>query len=133
MPVYDEAGRGRKSCPNCNHYVGARSAKCEQCGHSFGTTEVVVRHSLPTDIRQVGIPAGECPVTLKGTDTETVLEWADKVRDAFLGRRQNLQVSGLVYFARYFFDINGPEFKTVKATLVENFTEGNPEDEGNEF
>ena len=30
----NEGGRGKKQCPKCQAYLGARQAKCE-CGHEF--------------------------------------------------------------------------------------------------
>ncbi len=138
MPVYTEAGRGRKECPKCHSYVGARSAQCEKCGAEFGastrTVADAVGRPLAHGIMRVGIPSGECPVELKGIDTETVLTWAHKVRAIFDARHQFLEVSGLVYFARFFYDINGISYKHVRDTLRTHLAEAaSPEDEGNEF
>lgn len=72
---------------------------------------------------RVGVPAGECPVVLRGTDTETVLEWAAKVQSVFESRRQKLEVEGLIYFARHFYDINGPQYKVVRRCLLDHLCE----------
>lgn len=34
IKTYDEPGKGKKHCPECKKYVGARNATCA-CGHNF--------------------------------------------------------------------------------------------------
>lgn len=35
MPVFDTGGRGRKQCPECEKFVGARASDCPNCDFNF--------------------------------------------------------------------------------------------------
>jgi hypothetical protein len=71
----------------------------------------------------VRIPAGACPVPLKGRAPEIVVAWAERVRAAFEAQRQYLMVEGLIYFTREFYDFNSPEYQEVKAVLLTTFAD----------
>lgn len=153
MPTYTEAGRGRKQCPKCKVYVGVRSNVCEGCGNSFESSASHV-HVTPQSgdspsgkvatsdshihipprrnghLGQIGIPAGECPVKLKDTDTATVRAWAEKVKEHYLANeRKTIATSGLIYYAREFYDCHSSEFKKVKQELLTLYPEVQGSDE----
>lgn len=96
--------------------------------------------NIPTDSRRTTIapqepmrhygggvittPAGAPPVVPKGykngwpegpASDEVVVEWAEAVMDAGSGR---YAPQAVVYWARYFWDINGPEFSRVRDLIV---------------
>lgn len=119
--TFKEGGRGRKQCPNCKLYIGARLAKCA-CGHEFSkkqtapkadpkpsdapapkpTQEIlprvipVDRHSYPNGT--VCVPAGKPPVNLTGSDERSVLKWAEEMRAVWEKRGQLLSAEALFYF-----------------------------------
>ena len=59
MAIHNEPGRGRKQCTSCQKYVGVRSHSCENCGHSFGSSEVrgVSSFRLSTNRSEPVVPA----------------------------------------------------------------------------
>jgi hypothetical protein len=72
-------------------------------------------------VRVVHTPAGRCPVKLKETDHDSVLEWAQLVMEH--GRTNNLNYlpSALVFFAQQFYNIFTEDYKTVKNHLIDIF------------
>ena len=46
IKTYDEGGRGKKQCPSCEKYVGARNAVCA-CGHEFKKVTSVTASPVP--------------------------------------------------------------------------------------
>lgn len=74
--------------------------------------------------RNIYAPAGDCPVRPRGykadkwdepfTD-EVVKEWAQEVYDS----GQPYLPQAVVYFARFYWDINGPEFNRVRSLILE--------------
>lgn len=131
-----------KSCPACKKQVGPRTKKCE-CGHVFASTEGVAASGQsmtldPFDKRvaeSVGAvkdilakaerSSGKAPpATPKGykdgwpdgpASDEVVTEWAYNVMDTGGGK---YAPEAVVYWARYFWDINGPEFRRVRELIV---------------
>jgi hypothetical protein len=99
---YEEGGRGKKQCPACRLYVGARMHECP-CGHQFqaGTTVVARRsyeglkgmaqyyareHAASNAASRYGArtvlftPAGKAPIAIKKVTLEGVKEWAEEIR-----------------------------------------------------
>jgi len=146
IKTYDDGGRGKKQCPACKKYIGARNAICA-CGHEFskapatqpvqpksvGAAAAPVRrvqeaeqpqeytpgrHVLCTVRGRTEVPAGACPIKLTGTDIQTVEEWAEKVRIYCQRERsQWMMLSALKYYAREFYDIFGPDYAEISKNL----------------
>ena len=73
---------------------------------------------------KIATPAGECPVKPKGykenwpdgpASDEVVQNWAIDV-DAFGEGRY--AVDAVIYFARYFWNINGPEYHRIRELII---------------
>lgn len=64
------------------------------------------------------VPAGACPFKLTGTDFDTVKSWCTKVVESAFRQHQQIAPSGLIYYARHFFGIFGPEYQTVKEHIL---------------
>ncbi|CAE7860173.1 ruvB [Symbiodinium microadriaticum] len=147
IKTYDEGGRGKKQCPSCQKYVGARNAVCA-CGHEFNKPKpkpaprsvgaaaaplirqpepeveqeyTPGRHVFCTVRQRTAIPAPAtqpCPHKLESTDIAAVEEWAEKVRISCQREYgQWMMVSALRYYASGFYDVFSEEFETVKAHL----------------
>jgi hypothetical protein len=131
--IYDEGGLGRKECPSCHKFVGVRVPQCA-CGHFFKKADKPAKpeppkvvhvepEETPQKVRRIGgmiiaVPAGECPIKLRGVDRESVETWADEVRNTFSERNEHLTVNGLCYYSRQFYEFHSAEYKTVKAELA---------------
>jgi hypothetical protein len=139
-----EGGKGYRQCPSCELYVPIITAQCK-CGHTFVKTEkkaVVppseIKVSLATvpdfierkesrplwdGITRISVPAGECPVTLRSTLKEDVLEWADKVRVSYRTKSQIISDEGLTYFLRRMYDFQTPEYANCRNYILNSLTE----------
>lgn len=141
--VYDEGGKGRKQCPSCKKYVPGVRKQCV-CGHTFVPKtkgpEVPPEPKEPREPRateprgeprepsysdprllRVSTPAGACPHKLKSMEWDDVQEWAELVRAAGRETGRFYTVSALIYFVRHTYDINSPEYQTVKGVLLEMY------------
>lgn len=100
MKTYNEPGKARKQCPNCNVYVHVRSIMCV-CKHVFrkpkneadlsnreatlnGYQEVDKQHSSSTikyssQAKTVTTPAGECPYQIMGESKSDIFNWCDNI------------------------------------------------------
>lgn len=131
VKTYDEGGRGRKQCPSCEKYVGAVTKVCV-CGHEFNSKSKAPKGRQPDSepepsqprrtnydprLLRISTPAGECPHKLKGTDCDTVQEWAEQVRAAGRENGRYYTVHALVYFVRHFFDLGSPEHAAARESL----------------
>lgn len=129
VTTYEEGGLGKKKCPACQKFVGIRVRVCA-CSHEFvsapkptpppkpAPVKPEVKAPKPARIiasppatrsgiraRIVSIPAGECPVKLKGTDEGQVHDWITRLLDACLEQSQRLTVEAVKYFVRQFHDL----------------------------
>lgn len=65
------------------------------------------------------IPAGEPPVKLPdGADEEEIKEWAFAVVDAGRLKGVTYLPEAVVYWVRFFFDINGPDYARVRDLIL---------------
>lgn len=138
--TFKEGGRGRKQCPACKLYIGARVAKCA-CGHEFLKKESapkadpkpsdapapkptqetlprvipVDRHSYPNGT--VCVPAGKPPVNLTGSDEGAVLKWAEEMRAVWEKRGQLLSAEALFYFVMMYYDGKGEDLKEARPRI----------------
>lgn len=71
--------------------------------------------------RVVHTPAGPCPIKLKETDYDSVLEWAQLVMENGRANNLNYLPSALVFFAQQFYNIFTEDYKTVKNHLINIF------------
>ena len=143
IKTYEEGGKGKKQCKNCKKFVGIRSSVCA-CGTSFNValklSETPEKASLPTTVAMPDIqsgfklsicerksrilaPAGNCPHRLSGTDPESIDEWVVKVRNTFAAKRDFLTMKGVIYFVRHFYNMDSPEYKTVKEHIVRTLSD----------
>lgn len=76
----------------------------------------VFRHR---NLRQVSVPAGTCPIPLKGTDDVTVATWARGVVQHFIKEGAQMLPTALIYFVRHSYDILGPEYKEVERLILD--------------
>jgi hypothetical protein len=146
--------KGKKTCPKCKAENGLRTQKCV-CGHEFSksvslpnvASETVPIEKNISDVnkssfsrRIIYAPVGDCPVKPKGyknnkfedswTD-EVVRNWAMDVYN-FCG---SYRPEAVIYFARFFWDINGPDFEKIRGLIVETLIpkkSHESEDESNE-
>lgn len=122
--------------------VERTSGKLVNASHALPPVTVTFQkaESVPTDARRTTIanqqplrhygggaittPAGAPPCTPKGykdgwpdgpASDEVVTEWAYNVMDTGGGK---YAPEAVVYWARYFWDINGPEFRRVRELIV---------------
>ena len=101
--------KGSKTCSSCGTITGPRSFTCPKCKTPFkmatrsalaakaGKKKVkktrrgkkspsassdvdVPTNYVPSKLTTIAIPAGECPVKLKGLTEEDVIQWAKAVR-----------------------------------------------------
>lgn len=72
-------------------------------------------------VRVVHTPAGSCPVKLKETDYDSVLEWAQLVMENGRANNLNYLPSALVFFAQQFYNIFTEDYKIVKNHLINIF------------
>jgi len=128
----NEPGRGKKLCPNCQNYIGVRTAKCS-CGHEFvvkttiksETTSHSASPNTPSrpnscSLRSVESPAGRCPVAPTNlVSDEAIQNWAKSVLDNGLEDGIMYSTRAVVYFIREFWGVNTPEYKKVKGLVYE--------------
>lgn len=108
MEAYDEPGKLRKQCSACNKYVHVKSRVCV-CGQEFPKTEKKTEPAEPTPLpsktlRRVATPAGDCPLKLTGTDSDTVDNWAQRL--IIHGQKEGLDFTtkALKYFVRHIYE-----------------------------
>jgi len=72
----------------------------------------------------IAIPAGKCPVKLKTTEHNDVIEWAEEVIS--VGRTNNVTYlpEALVFFAQQFFNIFSEDYKKVKEIICSYYNSG---------
>jgi len=87
---------------------------------------------------RVSTPAGECPVKPKGykdkwpdgpASDEVVQDWAVDVYNHGQGR---YAIDAVIYFARYFWDINGQEYPRIRDRIVKTLQPSRPSDHESE-
>jgi len=126
IKTYDKPGKGRKQCPECSKYIGARQHNCA-CGHEF--TKADLKTPKPTEkidentlsfLSKIGknisdvvvdVPSGSCFFKLKGRSQEDVTSWCDQVlwRGKSFGKIYT--ANAMKYFLRESVGINDPGFK----------------------
>lgn len=129
----DTPGRGKKFCPDCENYVGAKTLKCH-CGYEF---EKGVKHVPPRElskeeiatknfVKQVGrklyiisTPRGPCPIKLDGLTQEDIEKWADAVIEHGLQNDITYLPRALRYWLRDFVDIHSQNYAIAKRILLE--------------
>ena len=145
MKLQNGGGKGRKQCPSCKKYVGVRTLTCD-CSHEFGVAkpkssgvvkpiaskkpkleepeepeeeeEEEEEDAQPEGrVRRIWTPAGGSPARLGGTSREEVHCWAEKVRKSGFNKGLHYLVQAVLYWAREFYDINGPDYQIVRAHL----------------
>jgi len=68
-------------------------------------------------VRRIWTPAGGSPAKLGGTSREEVHCWAEKIRKSGFNNGLHYLVQAVLYWAREFYDINGPDYQIVRAHL----------------
>lgn len=66
----------------------------------------------------IHIPAGACPVPLKGADAESIYSWADRVREHYETLGNRITPRGLLYHARDFYTYGTSEYEAVREILL---------------
>jgi hypothetical protein len=135
IQTYDEGGRGRKQCPKCKKYIGARNVICA-CGYEFkgkGQDKVaeVCEESVQTKAARihlsaidcksvVWVPAGKPPVQLNGTDESDLVNWTYDIRRAYADKNNAyLSLNALKYWLRNGYNLSEQEIKVAQANLVQ--------------
>lgn len=138
IKTHDEPGRGRKLCPQCKKYLGARMGVCV-CGHKFEKSTKKKKEKIPqpTPVKNVTrikngetvtynprqiiltTPAGLCPYKLEETDRDSVNEWAEKIRVKGHVSSRLYTVNALIFYLNQFFKRNSEEHKLAKCHLQE--------------
>lgn len=129
ITTYDEPGKGRKQCPDCKKYVGARQSNCA-CGHKFKPEDKKTRkpqeetdpmiaafvHKTGKSHRErvVDFPSGSCPAKLTDTSKEGVDDWCNQV--LWNGRNKGLiyTPNAMTYFLRHYVSVYDPQYKELK-------------------
>lgn len=124
-------GRGKKYCPKCTNYIGARQKICN-CGFEFNgqtfkppqelTAEQLAEQAyaikhLSEKCRLIYTPSGKCPVKLLSLSEEDIYDWCDSVIDLGLKNRLLYYTTALIYWLREFVDINSVEYKLARKTV----------------
>jgi hypothetical protein len=66
------------------------------------------------------IPAGECPVKLKGVEREDVWNWCRGLQEHYLAKSECLSPEGMAYFVNYcFYNSTTKEYKKVAGYIHE--------------
>jgi hypothetical protein len=141
MAVSDTPGRGKKLCPNCQKYIGARSAKCENCGTEFSIKTAIdsepkiEEHNSSTSMSRMFIqgfrkvaypgvmPNDQQPPRLKGTSKAEVQAWMPKVMAWGHERQVDLMPSALRYLVRGVYDYKSAEYQEVCSRLNDSYDE----------
>lgn len=120
-------GPGKKNCPGCSEYIGARCKVCPLCNYNYETKTKEVPKAAPThylrpknviesdawpntigaeadNIRcyKVLYPSGLCPIELKDFTPIKVKKWANAVSDKMAAKGQLMTPEALFYFAKKF-------------------------------
>jgi hypothetical protein len=136
-----------KVCGQCKKQCGPRTQVCS-CGFSFGSPKdqsdikekpviqnssaelakpKIVRpdtSSKPSVFQKIGTPAGKCPVVPEGykrdwpdgqASDDCISNWAINTYQLFNGR---MTIEAVVYYARQFWDYNGPEYRNRVLGLI---------------
>jgi hypothetical protein len=142
MKTFNEPGRGRKQCPECNKYVAARSHSCV-CGRNFvngETTEIRLQEEqdewkdpsfdyIPYALalcfgkgRLVRTPSGQCPIKLVGMNQESVNNFCLNIIS--YGSQQGIlyMPQAIKYFIRQQYDVNSRKYERF-CELVDNWVE----------
>lgn len=105
IKTYEEAGPRRKQCPACSAYLSKNAPECV-CGEKFKIeeqTDVPVFHdSVEIEAgkwagaygwseNNLIVPAGKCPVNLKGKDKDSIQRWVDEIVE--LGYRRTFNMA----------------------------------------
>lgn len=126
--------KGSKTCTNCKAEVaGPRTKVCPSCGTEFAFANQVriigengepvlidsseatrmvfsypdgYQYPETTELLHVSIPAGPCPIPLRGTEDgsfpsdDKVIDWAGDVRQEMINKGMYLRNKALIYWAR---------------------------------
>lgn len=89
--------------------------------------DATIAQSVTGAVRVTRIPAGECPVKLKGVDKDTVFKWCDDIQDFFKHKDNSfIATEGLAYFVHHnFYDplTNDEEYYTVLSFIMDWYDE----------
>ncbi len=132
-----------KNCPKCSHEfgmkvvrlakplseiehksslpVGARAMPPELPADNLPARAEVDLPSIkhPLGIDTISTPGGACPINLKGTEKEIVIDWIEKVSKFCLEKRhERLLPSALQYYVRYFYDIHSESEKYAQVCKI---------------
>lgn len=69
----------------------------------------------------IAIPAGKCPVKLKSSEYDAVIEWAEDIISVGRGNTTTYLPSALIFFAQQFFSIFSNEYKTVSKHIEDRY------------
>ncbi len=125
VPTYSEGGRGRKECPACKKFVGARVHDCA-CGHNFveGETKTnVAKQAEPIDrdislfatnfgseVRTICYTPSDCSrlkVKLTDLSANGIVLFCDSVIDEYLNRNGALLTPDAIkYLGRYYLELS---------------------------
>lgn len=119
------AGPGKKNCPGCGEYIGARSKVCPLCSYNYETKakeppkpvwdvrpkNVITSDAWPNSLGieannitryKVLLPSGKCPVDIKDFTPIKLKRWANEVSDIMAEKGQLMTPEALYYFAKKF-------------------------------
>ena len=137
MSISDTPGRGKKLCPKCQKYIGARSTKCENCGAEFSIqknskvdldSKAKIGEDGSTSMSRMFIqgyrkvaypgvsqfaPYNKQPPRLKGVSREDVLAWIPKVMEWGHEQQVELLPSALRYIVRGVYEYGSVEYQEV--------------------
>lgn len=116
---YDEPGRARRQCPECEKYVHVKVKQCP-CGFDFdGYVQPKPQEEL-TPVEQEGkewaqalgwsgrvviAPAGKCPVKLKQVTRAGVKNWFERMLDHCYGEGAMYSPAAFRYYASVVVDM----------------------------
>lgn len=139
VKTYDKGGLGRKLCPSCKKYVGARISSCA-CSHEFVKGET---HKLPPEEDQISkaiqmfafrmgfsngrictAPAGAFTTQLKSLCQNDVVTFCDDVIEEY-GEKRHVLLSpeAIKYLGRYHLKLVGDDLVLFNMYVDEWFSQ----------
>lgn len=122
--IFTEGGKGKKLCPNCNKYAGAKSKVCPNCQVEFIKKEAkeIDIDDILDDIANleeekpvkkldrdivasytgslIYTPSGECPFKIKDETQEGVIDWCRKIYQYGLDNNKTYTKNAIEYWFR---------------------------------
>lgn len=140
VKTYDKPGTGRKLCPSCKKYVGARNAFCA-CSHEFVKGETTKQHKQEDDPvsrelqmfafrmgfsngRICTTPADKFDTQLDSLSQNGVVKFCDDAIEEYEKKRQVLlSPDAIKYLGRYHLKLEGDDLDLFKMYVDEWFNQ----------